>query len=440
MKKRKITDNIPLKIMSVAIAVVLWLIVVNIDNPTGTNYYTLNDVELINKEYVESSDTIGKMCMPEQNQDSIKVAITATKKIRDKIKVTDISAVADLQQAVSLDTNPVMVPITVTCSVPGVSPSDIKVTPQNLSVNLDEKETQEFVVNVSRGDTKPGKDYEVGSLTASPEKVRITGPKTLINKIDKVNASIELDGNTEDFTQDVNLTIIDKNQEVLTDSEMNSLRIENNAKVTVTAKLWKIHQGVQISAGYVGTPAEGYQVGAVRTVPDTISVAGSAEGLESLADNNNVITIPEDSIDISGESEDVEKKISLTNLLPDNVKLTSDSSEDVWVTVSILPAGSIEFEFPTKNIEVKNKPKDLQVTFETAQIEVRIKSDNKDLDDLNNDKDIKASIDLDGKKEGSYEVPVEIVLPDGYETVEDVTTEVVISSGTAVDDSKENKE
>lgn len=50
MKKRKITDNIPLKIMSVAIAVVLWLIVVNIDNPTGTNYYTLNDVELINKE------------------------------------------------------------------------------------------------------------------------------------------------------------------------------------------------------------------------------------------------------------------------------------------------------------------------------------------------------------------------------------------------------
>ena len=427
MKKRKITDNIPLKIMSVAIAVVLWLIVVNIDNPTGTNYYTLNDVELINKEYVESSDTIGKMCMPEQNQDSIKVAITATKKIRDKIKVTDISAVADLQQAVSLDTNPVMVPITVTCSVPGVSPSDIKVTPQNLSVNLDEKETQEFVVNVSRGDTKPGKDYEVGSLTASPEKVRITGPKTLINKIDKVNASIELDGNTEDFTQDVNLTIIDKNQEVLTDSEMNSLRIENNAKVTVTAKLWKIHQGVQISAGYVGTPAEGYQVGAVRTVPDTISVAGSAEGLESLADNNNVITIPEDSIDISGESKDVEKKISLTNLLPDNVKLTSDSSEDVWVTVS-------------KNIEVKNKPKDLQVTFETAQIEVRIKSDNKDLDDLNNDKDIKASIDLDGKKEGSYEVPVEIVLPDGYETVEDVTTEVVISSGTAVDDSKENKE
>ena len=437
MKKRKITDNIPLKIMSVAVAVVLWLIVVNIDNPIGTNYYTINDVELINKEYVESSDTIGKMCMPEQNQDSIKIAITASKKIRDKIKVTDISAVADLQQAVSLDTNPVMVPITVTCSVPGVSSNDIKVTPQNLSVNLDEKETQEFVVNVSRGDTKPGKDYEVGSLTANPEKVRITGPKTLVNKIDKVNATIELDGNTQDFTQDVNLTIIDKNQEALSDSEMNSLRIENNAKVVVTARLWKIRQGVGISASYVGTPADGYEVGSVKTVPDTISVAGSTEGLESLAENNNVITIPADSIDISGESKDVEKKISLNNLLPDNVKLTSDSSEDVWVTVNILPVGSKEFDIPTKNIEVKNKPDDLQVTFETAQIELRIKSDTKNMDDLDAKKDIKLSIDLDGKKEGNYEVPVKVVLPDGYETVEDVTTEVVISSGTAVDDSIE---
>ena len=436
MKKRKITDNIPLKIMSVAVAVVVWLIVVNIDNPVGTNYYTLNNVELINKEYVESSDTIGKMCMPEQSQDSIRVAITTTKKIRDRIKVTDISAVADLQQAVSLDTNPVMVPITVTCSIPGVSANDIKVTPQNLSVNLDEKETQEFVVNVSKGDTKPSKDYEVGSLTANPEKVRITGPKTLINKIDKVNAAIDLDGNTQDFSQDVNLTIIDKNQEPLSDSEMNSLRIENNAKVVVTARLWKIRQGVGISAGYVGTPADGYQVGSVKTVPDTISVAGSTEGLESLAQNDNVITIPADSIDISGESKDVEKKINLSNLLPDNVKLTSDSSEDVWVTVSILPVGSREFDIPTKNIEVKNKPDDLQVTFETAQIAVRIKSDENDMDDLNAQKDIKASIDLNGKEEGNYEVPVKIVLPDGYETVEDVTTEVVISSGTAVDESK----
>lgn len=436
MKKRKLTDNLSLKIMSVAIAIVVWLIVVNIDNPVGTNYYTITDVELINKEYVESSDTIGKMCMPEENQDSVKVAITASKKVRDRIRLSDITAVADLQQAVSLDTDPVMVPITVTCLASGVLPSDIKVTPQNLTVNLDEKETQEFVVNVSKGDTKPGKDYEVGSLTASPEKIRITGPKTLVNKIDKVNATIALDGNTEDYTQEVNLTIYDKNQEALSESEMNSLRIENNAKVVVTAKLWKIRTGVKIVAGYVGTPAGGYQVGSVKTVPDTISVAGNTEGLESLSENDNMITIPADRIDISGESKDVERKISLKNLLPDNVKLTSDSSEDVWVTVSILPVGSQEFNLPTKNIEVKNKPDNLQVTFETAQIALRIKSESEDLEDLNINEDVKAEIDLKDKEAGNYKVPVKLSLPDGYEMVEDVYTEVVISPASVSDESK----
>ena len=436
MKKRKLTDNLSLKIMSVAIAIVVWLIVVNIDNPVGTNYYTITDVELINKEYVESSDTIGKMCMPEENQDSVKVAITASKKVRDRIRLSDITAVADLQQAVSLDTDPVMVPITVTCLASGVMPSDIKVTPQNLTVNLDEKETQESVVNVSKGDTKPGKDYEVGSLTASPEKIRITGPKTLVNKIDKVNATIALDGNTEDYTQEVNLTIYDKNQEALSESEMNSLRIENNVKVVVTAKLWKIRTGVKISAGYVGTPASGYQVGSVKTVPDTISVAGNTEGLESLSENDNVITIPADRIDISGESKDVERKISLKNLLPDNVKLTSDSSEDVWVTVSILPVGSQEFNLPTKDIEVKNKPDNLQVTFETAQIALRIKSESENLADLNIDEDVKAEIDLKDKEAGNYKVPVKLSLPDGYEMVEDVYTEVVISPASVSDESK----
>ena len=436
MKKRKLTDNLSLKIMSVAIAIVVWLIVVNIDNPVGTNYYTITDVELINKEYVESSDTIGKMCMPEENQDSVKVAITASKKVRDRIRLSDITAVADLQQAVSLDTDPVMVPITVTCLASGVLPSDIKVTPQNLTVNLDEKETQEFVVNVSKGDTKPGKDYEVGSLTASPEKIRITGPKTLVNKIDKVNATIALDGNTEDYTQEVNLTIYDKNQEALSESEMNSLRIENNAKVVVTAKLWKIRTGVKIASGYVGTPAGGYQVGSVKTVPDTISVAGNTEGLESLSENDNMITIPADRIDISGESKDVERKISLKNLLPDNVKLTSDSSEDVWVTVSILPVGSQEFNLPTKNIEVKNKPDNLQVTFETAQIALRIKSESEDLEDLNINEDVKAEIDLKDKEAGNYKVPVKLSLPDGYEMVEDVYTEVVISPASVSDESK----
>ena len=421
MKKRKITDNIPLKIMSVAIAVVLWLIVVNIDNPTGTNYYTLNDVELINKEYVEASDTIGKMCMPEQNQDSIKVAITATKKIRDKIKVTDISAVADLQQAVSLDTDPVMVPITVTCNK--LSPGNIEETPNNLSLHLEDKDTQEFVVNVTTNNTRPDKRYEVGSLSSNPEKIKITGPKSLINKIDKVNASIDVDGATEDVTQETEVKIIDKNGEEFSDTDASYLNI---SKVYVTARLWKVKTDVKISAEYTGTPDSGYQVESVTTTPNVISIAGSEEALNNLKNQNNTNWISGSAVDISDQSSDFEAKLNISDYLPEGLKLTSDSSEDVFVRVNILPEGSTACEILTKNISVENQPEGMQVAFDTAKIEVRVKKSEDDLKDLD-ENDIKASIDLEGKEEGSYEVPVKVSIPKGYELVDEVTTGVEVS-------------
>lgn len=294
--KRKLTDNIPLKIMSLAVAVLVWLIVVNIDNPMETQYYTVSNVEIVNKDYIESPETGGKMCLPEVDQGSIRVAITAQRKVQNRISSSDITATADLQQAISLDTTPVMVPITASC--PGIPAEAIRVMPQNLSVYLDDKETQEFVVNVSKSESKPARDYEVGTLTSNPEKVRITGPKSLMGKIDRVSAAINVTGRSEDFSQDKILTIYDRNQDPLTDAEMNSLRIENNGKVTVSAKLWKVRKDVKLTAAYMGEPADGYQVGTVNTLPDTISVAGSQEALDTLAQNNNVIEIPGEEVDI----------------------------------------------------------------------------------------------------------------------------------------------
>ena len=53
--------------------------------------------------------------MQDEEQVPIRVTIKAQRKILDRISLNDIRAVADLQQAVSLKTDPVMVPITVSC-------------------------------------------------------------------------------------------------------------------------------------------------------------------------------------------------------------------------------------------------------------------------------------------------------------------------------------
>ena len=356
--KKKIGNNLSLKILSLAIAILVWLLVVNINNPISTKSFIVSDVELLNEAYIDAD---GKMCMQDEEQVPIRVTIKAQRKILDRISLNDIRAVADLQQAVSLKTDPVMVPITVSCG--RISADNIEVSPQNMSLHLEDKDTQEFVVNVNTNNTKPDRGYEIGALTSNPEKIKITGPVSLINKIDKVNASIDVDGAMEDVTQETDVKIIDKNGEEFTDTDMGYLNV---SKVYVTAKLWKVQSNVRISAEYSGTPAAGYQVESIMTTPHVISIAGC--------------------------------------------------------------------EVPTKNIIVNDSPEGMQVSFDTAKIEIRVKKTSDDLADLT-EGDIKASIDLKGMSEGSYEVPVSIEIPKGYELVDEVTTGVEISKISTADES-----
>lgn len=169
--KKNLTKNIPLKIMSVIVGILVWLIVVNVDDPIVTKGFVISDVQIINEAYV---DQLGEMVMQDDSENTVRVYITGSRKTVNRITSSDIKAVADLQQAQSTDTDPVMIPITATCS--GILAENIRVSPQNLSVHLEKKVTKEFAINVSSGDSKPAQGLEIASLTAKPEKVRVTGP------------------------------------------------------------------------------------------------------------------------------------------------------------------------------------------------------------------------------------------------------------------------
>ena len=419
--KKNLTKNIPLKIMSVIVGILVWLIVVNVDDPIITKGFVISDVQIINEAYV---DQLGQMVMQDDSENTVRVYITGERKTVNRLTSSDIKAVADLQQAQSTDTDPVMIPITATCA--GVLPENIRVSPQNLSVHLEKKVTKEFAINVSCGDSKPAQGLEIASLTANPEKVRVTGPESLVGKIDSVSVDVssKIDGIDQDTTiTGAELTITDKNQDTLSSNSMSYLKFDNNGKVNVTAKLWKVRSDIRISAGYTGEPAEGYVVDSVTTVPETFSVAGSEEALNSLKLQN---------VDISGKSNDVEKKVNLAELLPDGLKLTTGSSTDLWITVNILPEGSKIYNFPTEDIKVKGLPDNLQLAFEVADVELKVQAEDGDLSGFNL-KSISATLSMDDWEEGSYEVPIKISLPDGYKLLEDVTAEIKISKVSNVD-------
>lgn len=429
--KRKLTDNFPLKIMSLIVGIFIWFLVVNVDNPIETQSFVVG-VELLNEAYV---DETGMVCMVDEEQELARVTITTDRRTLRDISTDDIQAMADLQQAVSLETDPVMVPITAVCK--GVSANNIKIYPQNLSVHLEEKLTKEFAVNIVNSGSGPGKGYEIGSQTVNPEKIRITGPESLVNKIDVVNVNVDVEGITENVTEALSLTVRDKNGEILSDAAMRYLRIDNDARVNVTTRLWRVRTDVKLAAGYVGEPESGYVVSDVTTIPETVSVTGSNEALETLRQQGNTLEIPAEQVDVSGRTSDLEVKVNLAEILPESLRLTSGSSSDLWVQVDILPEGSRLVDIPTSEISVKNKAEDLQAAFEIDRVELRVKATegtNIDALDVNA---IKASIDLKDREEGTYDIPVSVKLPKGYELLEEVTTGVQISKVSSVESNEE---
>ena len=388
--KKNMINKFTLKILSLIIAVLIWLLVRNVDDPIIVRTFYEIPVNIENASYLAENLEIPLLV---DGKDTVKVRIKGARSVVSKLEKTDITAVADMTQIISKDTTPIMVPVEVTCV--GISDSDITVKPRNIQVNIEKQKSVEKTIAVSTGDTQPDKDYEIGNLKANPEKVTISGPETIIDKIDKVVALIDVTGRKESNIEiKSQLKIYDKNLDELSPKQLEYLNLKeiSDNTIKIQAQFWKVEQNVKIRAEYSGEPRQGYEVDSINLVPDTISVAGTDE------------------------------------LLPENLKLVRDLNSSVIATVKILPYNSRDYDVSVTQIEASNKAEDLDLVFQDEQITIRARAKEQDLDSLST-ANIKVQIDLKGYGEGEYEVPVTVTLPSGYELVENIKVKVKLVPG-----------
>lgn len=52
--KEKLTNNLSLKILSLIVAILVWLLVINVDNPIVTRSFVVTDVQLLNEAYIDA--------------------------------------------------------------------------------------------------------------------------------------------------------------------------------------------------------------------------------------------------------------------------------------------------------------------------------------------------------------------------------------------------
>lgn len=424
--KKNMINKFTLKILSLIIAILIWLLVRNVDDPIIVRTFYEIPVTIENASYLAENLEIPLLV---DGKDTVKVRIKGARSVVNKLEKEDITAVADMTQIISKDTTPIMVPVEVTCT--GISDSDITVRPRNIQVNIEKQKSVEKTIAVSTGDTQPDKDYEIGNLKANPEKVTISGPESIIDRIDKVVALVDVTGRKESNIEiKSQLKIYDKNLDELSAKQLEYLNIKeiSDNTIRIQAQFWKVKQNVKIKAEYSGEPKRGYEVDSINLVPDTVSVAGTEEALKKLEQEGNTLEIPGKYIDVTDKTGDFEENIDLNELLPEDLKLVRDVNSSVIATVKILPYNSRDYEVSVTQIKADNKAEDLDLVFQDEQITIRAKAKEQDLDSLST-ADIQVQIDLNGYGEGEYEVPVTVTLPSGYELVEDIKVKVKLVPG-----------
>ena len=419
MIKKKLTNNLLLKILSLAIALAIWLLVANINDPVVVTSYDV-PVTIQNSAYLESG---GKTYQVLEQQQMVTVILRGNSSVVEN-RTGDIQAVADLTQIVDMDTTPVMVPVTATCD--RVAAEDISVVPAAIGIEIEDMVSKDFTITVTAGDTTPSADYEVGTMEANPEKVTITGPESLIDKIDRVMAEVNTAPMNEDTTITSRLIIYDKNQDTLDETEMNYLKFDiGQPVVDIHVDLWRVRGDIQLAVNYSGSPAPGYQVGDVTITPSTISVAGTDEALAQLAVEGNTIEIPADAIVLDGQNSDVETRLTLSEYMPDDL-MVANNVETAIANVSIIPEGSQEFRVATRDIAIENLDDKLRLVFDTDSVTVRVRETGGQINDLTAD-EISLSADMKDRGAGDYEIQLEADLPDGYELLAPVKTLVHVS-------------
>lgn len=141
MKKYRLTRNFGLKIMAFVFAVLLWLIVVNIDDPVSKATYTDVEVTITNSEIVTNQGKVFQVL----DEQKTTVTVYAKRSVLADITKEDIVATADLSE---MDVNTYLVPISV--SIQGYSGRYqlAEADPGNLHIKVEGKTKNTFHLTV----------------------------------------------------------------------------------------------------------------------------------------------------------------------------------------------------------------------------------------------------------------------------------------------------
>jgi hypothetical protein len=402
--KKLFTENIGLKLGSVVIAIILWILVVYTYDPAATTNFKIG-VDIINGESIASSGKVYEVI----EGDTITIRVKANASLIKNLKATDFKATADVSKlSPTYHAN-----IDVVCTKSDNVEITIIGNAKMLAVKLEDLVTKQFPVTIEKSG-EPETGYYVGETIASPNLISVSGGKKSVEKISVVKVKADVNGANDLFYADGIPKAYDADGNEITTG---SLKFSDNP-VKVAVSVYKT-KNVSIIVKAVGEPYKGYFVQDINYEPKSVTVAGPDSVLSKL----NSIKLP---LNVEGEITDIEVSINLSDYIKEGLYLVD---KDVLVNAkcNIVRLGTKEFELLPTDISLTNKSDKFNYELvDTEKIKVTITGLSEKLKNIEIS-DLAPYVDLSNAKEvGDYSYMVKFKENDGVkvESTKAVTVRV----------------
>lgn len=406
--KMSLTNNIGLKFLAVLIALVLWLAIVNVNDPEKTITVSNIPISVTNESAITSRDMVYNV----KSEQYLNITVSGKRSIVSNLSAEDFRATASLKELSKVNSIPV--DVTTKNASLGRKITIVKQSAQTILVDVENVEEKDFTDLVVEYTGKVADGYVAGLSSMSTDEVTVKAPTSIIDKIKKVAVRCSLDGTNTNISKKCPVILYDKN-----DKEIKSDEIElSDKKIRVNVNVLRAKQ-VPISTinkDELGKPADGYVVDDVILSSDSITVYGSEESLDSIESLDL-----QDDIDVSDAKGDVTQNIDVTGKLPKGLSVSGESTITVKVLIKKLITRT--FEYDASEVSLNDLSSDLDVQLVTKKVKVTLQGEEEVISQLTKD-DIAISADLGKVKEGTTTVHVDVAVPDNTTLMNNVTIKI----------------
>lgn len=420
--KKKIMNNLGLKILAVLTAIVLWLIVVNINDPVVTTKYERVPVTLLNTEAITDD---GKTYDVLDNTDSVDVTITAKKSVIAALSKANIRASADMSQLTFMNT----VGIEVTTDKLFDEIDNIKLSSVNLKLNIEDVAKKQVFISVTTSGS-PSEGHIIGSVTADKNVVQVKGPKSVVDSITSATAVADISGMKSDIGTSADIKLYDAKGK-----QIKHASLEMNIKsVNVSVEILGTKQ-VPVKYNIMGEPMIGYSLtGEVDYSVQTVTVAGKTQALRQIKE----VVIPETAINVTGQNSNMTVMVDILKYLPEGIVLADNFNGKASVVVYIEKEERITTFVDDKSISITNIPAgmDVEVVDMNVPIYVTLIGLKKDIgavevDSLTGTINVQAlmkELKIEHLEPGMfYTAPVKLNIPNGVRADKEVTVQIYVA-------------